>query len=182
MLKRSRENGFTLIELMIVVAIIGILAAVAIPAFMGYIKKSKSGEARQMLNKMYTEARVYYMEDQGKKSDYGHVEKAFPESIGPSPAAKCCLQPGEKCQPRTSNWNKPSWNALHFAMDDPHYFQYAFESSGTGTDSVFRAYAYGDLDCDGILSTYQMFGAVRTQDAAGEVTGGASIHHTNPLE
>ena len=57
---KHRQEGFTLIELMIVVAIIGILAAVAIPAYQDYIKKSKVSEASTLFDGFKTESMNYY--------------------------------------------------------------------------------------------------------------------------
>ena len=57
------KKGFTLIELMIVVAIIGILAAIAIPNFLKYQAKSKQAEAKTTLKGIFTSETSYYSEN-----------------------------------------------------------------------------------------------------------------------
>ncbi len=70
MFKRLKsQKGFTLIELMIVVAIIGILAAIAIPNFMQYQAKSKQSEAKTNLGGIYTSEVAYF----GEANSYSAV-------------------------------------------------------------------------------------------------------------
>jgi len=60
---RKKAKGFTLIELMIVVAIIGILAAIAIPNFLRYQAKSKQSEAKTNLGSIFTSQIAYFGEE-----------------------------------------------------------------------------------------------------------------------
>ena len=62
MTRRTLKRGFTLIELMIVVAIIGILAAIAIPNFLKFQAKSKQSEAKGNLKSLFTAQRSQYQE------------------------------------------------------------------------------------------------------------------------
>ena len=58
----KREHGFTLVELMIVVIIVGILAAVAIPMYRGATERAKASEAESALGAVRSAMRVYYAE------------------------------------------------------------------------------------------------------------------------
>nr|WP_274621963.1 prepilin-type N-terminal cleavage/methylation domain-containing protein [Myxococcus fulvus] len=62
----KKKGGFTLIELMIVVAIIGILAAIAIPNFIRFQAKSKQSEAKTNLKAIFTAQKAYF----GEKDKY----------------------------------------------------------------------------------------------------------------
>jgi len=62
---KMNKRGFTLIELMIVVAIIGILAAIAIPKFADLISKSKEGATKGSLSTVRSALQIYYGDNEG---------------------------------------------------------------------------------------------------------------------
>ncbi len=62
---RLKTKGFTLIELMIVVAIIGILAAIAIPKFAQMLEKSREGATKGNLGSFKSASSIYYGDQQG---------------------------------------------------------------------------------------------------------------------
>ncbi len=145
MIKRLKQRGFTLIELMIVVAIIGILAAVAIPAFMDYMKKSKKTEASLNLNKIAKNSKVYY-----------NTNAAFVGVAGdpaPGTGGANCSEASKKFAVNASIWqDSAGWQALDFQVDEPNLFSYEYVPGSTEATAL----AVGDLDCDTTLITYTL--------------------------
>ena len=62
-IKVTKSSGFTLLELMITVAIVGILAAIAIPSYNGYLKTAKMTEAQNNLAAIALAEEEYYLEN-----------------------------------------------------------------------------------------------------------------------
>ena len=149
---KKLEKGFTLIELMIVVAIIGILATVAIPAFMDYMKRSKKTEASLQLNKIGKNAKRSYAETSSYVTGTATELPAKPGGGG------CCGGTGgtNKCAAVPTSFAADLvWKQLDFQIDEPSLFYYDYTGASPTT---FTAKATGDLDCDGTEIVYTLAG------------------------
>jgi len=141
LMKLRNRKGFTLVELMIVVAIIGILAAIAIPNFLNFRLKAKTSEAKSNLGAIRSTQVAYFAE-----------WNMWVGNQGLTPVGG-----------RTGNGSKVPWDIttrfsiLGFAPEGAVFFDYNME--GTDWPTVvegFTANAEGDLDADDGLSWYEI--------------------------
>jgi type IV pilus assembly protein PilA len=144
MLQKIRNRkGFTLVELMIVVAIIGILAAIAIPNFLQFRLKAKTSEAKSNLGAIRSTEVAYFAEWNWYIGNQG---------VTPGHAGNLA---GSKVP-----WaNGTRFSIIGFAPEGAVYYDYELVGSafaaGTVADGLTMN-AVGDLDADTVLSTFYL--------------------------
>jgi prepilin-type N-terminal cleavage/methylation domain-containing protein len=155
---RARRAGFTLVELMIVVTILGILAAVAVPSYISYVYKSKTAEAVGFLGEIKARQESY-------RSDFGQyvdiaaympsatptrVMQVWPADVGDTWRALGAVPPGRQtyfCYRTVAGLpgTTPADSVIGSAR-------------GYGnTDFWFVSQALGDLDGDGTRVTFESY-------------------------
>jgi len=196
-LKQSDE-GFTLVELMIVVAIIGVLAALAVPAFMNYLQRSKTSEAENMMSQIANGAKSHFTSEQtgcpngtssGCRSPWTphtNASETLPISFesytfpggngGTYQTTGSDPKGGSKYQPDTETASSydadqvtAAEKALGITINEPLYFRYTFDPNDTGTDATATLTATHDFNPDSSSSVHTVEQTLEISDESLDV-------------
>ena len=155
----KHKQAFTLIELMVVIASLSVLLMVAIPAFGGYVKRSKTSEAMSNINMMFRGAVAYYEQ-----------EAAGAQGIASGQAGHCIVGT-TALFPTTPTSGKQQANfhtvaefkSLGFSIVDPVYYGYRILTTGgvsvcgqAASSDVYTFMAMGDIDADNVFSRFEL--------------------------
>ncbi|MFH1380361.1 MAG: prepilin-type N-terminal cleavage/methylation domain-containing protein [bacterium] len=138
----NKNNGFTLIELMIVVVIISILASIAIPKFVNLVHKANEGKTKGCLGALRSATVIYYADNQGFPTglyaDDNALANLAPKYIGNIPECHVSL-----------------YHQASNAESDESSISSALDNGGWGYDSA-DANSFTDVDA----ADYNMWGHV----------------------
>ena len=170
MSRHLRSVGFTTIELLIGVAIVGILAAIAVPTFKSYVYRGRVTEAVTILNEIKTRQEAY-------RSRFGNYAAVSGTDWGTyTPTAIPGAQPVA--------WpSSPAWEALGLSSPGQVRFRYATVAGQPGTAPPansnldpnkfwYAAQAEGDLDEDGNSFILEVYSDSRIMFNSASGTGG----------
>ena len=142
-------RALTPLELAAAVSLAGTIAATMIPTFLRNLHASRLSEPVEGLKRIAAHATL--------RAAGLPPESAYPAS---APFTPTVTPRGELVLDPPGTWDSPTWRTLDFAFDAPHAYSFSFESNDTDTRSTFIARARGDLDGDGVTSSFAIAGSV----------------------
>ncbi len=143
-------RALTPVEAAVAVAIAGSVLAAAVPAFVRSLHASRLAEPIDGLNRISVRATA--------RAAGRPAAGAYPETVELTPRE---VPRGARMRDPAGTWDHPTWRELGFGFTVPHSYAFGFESKNAPGFATFRARALGDLDGDGIYSTFELGGESR---------------------
>jgi type IV pilus assembly protein PilA len=190
-IQKKLKAGFTLVELMIVVAIVGVLAVLAVYGVRKYIANAKTAEAKNSLGQIGKDAVSAFEGERmsnavivaGQQTTVIRQQCQSGSAVNGVPSTIANID-GKKYQSTKEDWSNATdvglnagFPCLKFEMTAPQYYQYSYGANGT-SDGTFSAQAKGNLNGDTVYSTFTMLGSVQQ----GRLTVAPSIGEESPEE
>jgi type IV pilus assembly protein PilA len=184
-MKRKTNVGFTLIELMIVVAIIGVLAVLAIFGVGKYLRSAKAAEGTNALGSIQQEAVEAYNKESTPAGIAVGLATGTSHNLCPSSAAVPNAPPSNKkytADPTKDYATDSGFSCLGFSMSQPQYFSYQYEKGKTVSTIAPDAKVAGtDANgwVDGASADFDGTGKLTEFATGGTIISGAPVTATS---
>ncbi len=154
-------RGFTAIELMNFLGLAAVLSAIGMYALARYVRHAKTVEAVSSVTTLAGAAADYYntsdaTQPSGADSKAVHAMRHFPPKSTVAVPEEAKSVSGKRYQSNLADWASSPWRELRFSIVQPQCYQYSFDAEGAGAGAKATVLAQGDLDGDGVTSSFSL--------------------------
>jgi type II secretory pathway pseudopilin PulG len=182
--RRASARAFSLVELMNLIALVALLVTIGMYGFSVYIKHAKTAEAVGNVTAIGQSAAAYFNDSDahqpaGTRPEQAKAMRHFPPSSRQTVPAELESIKGKKFQSAIGDWSVSPWMELQFKVTQPQCYAYGFDAQGSGQAAQATVTATGDLDGNGVRSTYRLS---VVPDPQLQAVVGSTIDRENPEE